>query len=732
MSVDHLLLVGGGHSHSLLLLRWAMSPHLRPSGMITLITRFSTTLYSSMVPGWIAGIYSRDQVEVNLRDLASKSGVGFILAEVKGLDLAQNAVLFQNRPSIHFSRISLDVGSDTIDNSEIFRAKGDIKCMAIKPLEKSLAWIESQDDKAFLSDDIPFTVVGSGLAAIEIAFALRKRWPDRLLYLQCNDDKHLSYVSRALSNVSISFLKPFEPIKGPALLCTGSKAPRWLSDCGMPVDSAGRIRTQRTLQVVGYPQVFASGDCGVVDQDPRPAAGVWAVRAAKSLARNLERSSKNKSLVNWYPQKKALQLLSGYLPGGSSVSWAIRDNLILGPHPLLWKLKEWIDFRFIAKFRLLPEMSQISPRSETQQFCRGCAAKVSAKTLRDGLLEVDLAELAGNPDDAVLVDCAGSGEKFFQSVDGFPALVSDPWLNGRISALHACSDLWACGIRVDSAQALITLPVIDDQWQKELLVQTLAGIKSALEQQGACLIGGHTFESRNIDLEPKSLSVQVSLSVNGKLSKENVPWAKGGMQVGDALLISRPLGIGVLFAAAMTGDVKPVDLDFALCQLTESQHILLDELLSIQQYKDSDCHINACTDITGFGLIGHLEEMLLSSNNARKINGKDPLGIKLQAELIPSIPGSINLFERGFCSTLAPQNRLALESLLPNENSPSLIQLILGEIDEGSRRHQSILELIVDPQTCGPLLISCTEKFAQKILTNKQWSKIGEVHLGGY
>ena len=76
-------------------------------------------------------------------------------------------------------------------------------------------------------------------------------------------------------------------------------------------------------------------------------------------------------------------------------------------------------------------------------------------------------------------------------MDGFPALVSDPWLNGRLTALHACSDLWACGAAVSSAMAAITLPMVSANEQQELLVQTLAGIRSVLDEQGAELIGGH-------------------------------------------------------------------------------------------------------------------------------------------------------------------------------------------------------------------------------------------------
>ena len=145
--------------------------------------------------------------------------------------------------------------------------------------------------------------------------------------------------------------------------------------------------------------------------------------------------------------------------------------------------------------------------------------------------------LGGQPEDASRLD---EHPGLLQSMDGFPALVSDPWLNGRLTALHACSDLWACGATVSSAMATITLPMVPANEQQELLVQTLAGIRSVLDEQGAELIGGHTMESRSASPRPASLGVQITLTVNGSSSAP--PWLKSGLQPGDALLISRPLG----------------------------------------------------------------------------------------------------------------------------------------------------------------------------------------------
>ena len=116
--------------------------------------------------------------------------------------------------------------------------------------------------------------------------------------------------------------------------------------------------------------------------------------------------------------------------------------------------------------------------------------------------------------------------------------------------------------------ATITLPMVSADEQQELLVQTLAGICSVLEEQCAELIGGHTMESRSASPRPASLGVQITLTVNG--NSHQPPWLKSGLQAGDALLISRPLGTGVLFAGAMSGATKTADLDTCLLYTSPS------------------------------------------------------------------------------------------------------------------------------------------------------------------
>jgi selenide,water dikinase len=398
------------------------------------------------------------------------------------------------------------------------------------------------------------------------------------------------------------------------------------------------------------------------------------------LATNLEAACQGQPLRPWQPQRQALQLIGSH----EDAAWARWGSWRLGPSPLIWRLKQRIDRAFMAGFQRPTTMPDAAPMA-----CRGCAAKLPAQPLGAALERVGM---GGQPEDAARLP---GNQELLQSMDGFPALVSDPWLNGRLTALHACSDLWACGAEVSSAMATITLPMIPANDQQELLVQTLAGLRSVLDEQDAELIGGHTMESRSAAPVPASLGVQVTLTVNGSSSKP--PWLKSGLRPGDALLISRPLGTGVLFAGAMSGATKAPDLDAALRGMACSQHKLLQQVEPVR--KD----IHACTDITGFGLLGHLGEML---------QNKPGLTIHLDGPAIPAYAGALELFERGVSSTLAPSNRTAwrwLEGPVQLEQHPSA----------------ALLELLVDPQTCGPLLLACTNEAAAQLTQNGPWLQIG-------
>ncbi len=688
----HLVLAGGGHSHALVLLQWCMHPQRRPAGLITLVNRQSSTLYSGMIPGLIAGHYERSEIAIDLRRLCDRAGVSLVIAEITGVNVTQQQLQLQDRPALSFSQLSINVGGGTRPGS----------LLAIKPLEPALAVLDENKDEA----STPFQLLGSGLASMEVALALRQRWPKRRLQLFHQPEKGTNRLLSSLSQFNIELLpstalNPSEP----GLRCTGSQAPEWLIASGLPCcPKSGRVRTEPSLQVLGQPAIFAAGDCAVIDDQPRPPSGVWAVRAATTLAHNLRALSRGDGLRHWRPQRRALQLLGGVNQEGCPQAWALWGGIQIGPHPWIWRWKQRIDRRFMARFDEAPAM--VSGPMD----CRGCAAKLPAAPLEAALEAAGLASLGSSPEDA-----ASLGADWLQSVDGFPALISDPWLNGRLTALHASSDLWACGASVASAMAVITLPKTAAALQQELLSQTLSGLRSAFEPQGARLIGGHTLEARAEAPNPLSLGLQVSLSVNGKRPAH--PWKKGGLRAGDQLLLSRPLGTGVLFAAAMAGATQPEDLDHALAQMGTSQHPLVDQLQKLISL-DPEA-LSSCTDVTGFGLLGHLGEMLQASS--------ETLQVVLNPSAIPALPGALKLLKAQHASSLAPANRRAWSLLDPSNDQPAKVILTRAGSSFDPEDDQALLELLVDPQTCGPLLLSCSGAMADALLqaNNMQWHRIG-------
>ena len=679
--MSQLLLAGGGHTHALLLRRWAMQPRSRPAvESITLVSSRSTSLYSGLIPSALSGALRPDQCAIDLRNLCRAAGVSFVQAEIRDLDLQRRELLLKGeRLAMRFTWLSLNLGASV--DSPVMDG-----CLPIKPLEPVLAALE------LLPVAAPLRVVGSGAAAMEVSLALAARGFAVQLQVLERQRCFWARFATALQAAGVELTTELGGAVALEIRCTGSRGPAWLAQSGLRLDQRGRVLTDASLRSLVDQRVFATGDCGVLAQQQRPPSGVWAVRAEPVLAANLRRALRGRALRRWRPQRRALQLLGD----GRGRAWALWGSWCIGPTPWLWRWKQRLDRRFMAMLRL-PPMTQVEP-----MLCCGCAAKLPAPPLTAALTRLEGGRLP------IAEDAAGfcareDGDQWWQSLDGFPALIADPWLNGRLTAIHACSDLLACGVAVASAQVLVTLPRASAEQQEELLVHSLAGVRSVLQPQGAALIGGHTLQSREAVDPTRPLSNQLNLAlvVNGHQPSLQPAWGKGPLQVGDVLILTRPLGTGVLFAAAMAGAAAPQWLDAALELMQSSQAPLLPLL------RQFGCR--ACTDITGFGLLGHLNEMLEASPSG--------IQVQLQAKAVTALPGALELLGQGWQSSLAPANAAALASW------PQLKGLQA--------------QLLVDPQTCGPLLVALPEHQAEACLKAlrglgcSQAAVVGLVQRGG-
>ncbi len=699
-----------------------MNPKLKPAGMITLVNKESTTIYSGMFPGVLAGKYKIDEIIIDLRTLASKAGVSFVMAEIEGLELKKKKLLLKGRPEIEYSSLSLNIGTKTNFNSKsLIRGDNDF-AVTIKPFSESYKFILDQDIHKDDSSAKPFVIVGGGFAGIEIAFSLRKRWPKRAILLKVKSGRKINKnLLKNLNDFNIKITQKSPSILYPKLICTGNKSFNWIKDSGLPIDGYGRVLTKNTLQVLNNPDLFAVGDCGVINNHTRPSSGVWAVRSAKPLAKNLEYISQGLKPNEWKPQRKAIQLLDINSGGKSSKAFISWGEVIVGPFNILSRLKETIDKNFISKFNLIKDKNSEMLSKKEMIKCRGCAAKLAFTPLNSALKKLDLIESSN--DDSIDIGILNSRKTLIQSVDGFPSLISDPWLNGRLLAFHSCSDIWACGGSVISAQSVVNLPLLPNNLQQELLFQVLEGINSALTIQGAKLIGGHTLESRKISEEPFSLGIESSLAVNGIVDEKQYFWSKGGMKKGDQILISRSLGTGIIFSAFMNGHVKPYILDSVLKEMNKSQHDIVNYINHLTNINPNQKIINACTDITGFGLLGHLSEMLDSTNRDQLKMNSEPLKIILELDNIPVYDGVKELFDIGFESSLAPSNEIFLKNIEGDKDLK--VELVSNNFIPNSPSYNTMLKILLDPQTCGPLVVSCSSIYSEKLIQEGPWIKIG-------
>jgi selenide, water dikinase len=482
---------------------------------------------------------------------------------------------------------------------------------------------------------------------------------------------------------------------------TQAAAAPWLRNSGLNTDGRGFIQVSDTLQSLSHPQVLAAGDAATMVNHPRPKAGVFAVRHGKPLYQNLRRLLLNQAPQPFVPQKEFLILIGT----GDRSALASRGVFGLGPYPWIWHWKDRIDRRFMEKFRDLKAMEAmegggqraegrrqragiekssthppihpsthppIPPTNSSLPFpmhCAGCGSKVGSSVLEQVLARIrqehpdrsrqDILVGLDTPDDAAVVTVP-AGQVMVQTIDQFRALLSDPFVFGKIAANHCLSDLFAMGADPQSAMAVATIPYGLESKQAETLYQLLSGAVQVLHQANAVLIGGHTTEGTELSF---------GLSCNGLANPDRL-WRKGGMQPGDILILTKAIGTGTLFAADMRLQAKGRWIAGAIDSMLQSNQAAANCL--------RDYQATACTDVTGFGVLGHLVEMVRSSGVA----------VELDLNALPILEGAKQTVQQGILSSLHPQNQRASR----------LIKNLDAAINH------PLYPLLFDPQTSGGLL----------------------------
>lgn len=682
-----LVLVGGGHTHALVLRSWAMNP--LAGVRVTLINPGPTAAYSGMLPGFVAGHYTRDELDIDLVRLAQIAGARFINGAVSGIDVGARTIEVPDHGPIVYDVCALDIGiTSDMPRLEGFADHG----VPAKPLGPFAAKWDAFRDSA---QSPRVAIIGGGVAGAELAMAmahaLRDRDPqvtllDRSRVLTDLNRRARQIMQQQLRRNGVTVIEDAAVVRlsaGAVHLADGQTVtadfitgaagarPHPWQD-GIEVDRQdGFICVNRYLQS-SDPALFAVGDCAHMRQHPRPKAGVYAVRQAPVLFNNLRAALSGNDLYPYTPQRDYLKLVSL----GRKAALAEKFGTALAGG-LLWRWKDHIDRSFMTQFDELKLMGAPDlPRTRAldvdtvqggKPMCGGCGAKVGRgalnRVLQTPTVSRDDVRTIPHDDAAMLV--MGDTRQVI-STDHLRAIVADPVRMARIAAQHALGDIWAMGAAPQAATATLILPRMSATLQERTLTEIMDAAGAVMSDAGAQIVGGHT---------SLGAEMTVGFTVTGLCAR--APITLGGGQAGDALILTKPIGTGVVMASAMQGVAKGSDVIRALDAMEQGQGPASAIL--------HDAH--AMTDVTGFGLAGHLANICAASG----------VGAVVQAGAVPVLPGALELAETGQRSSLYDDNRSGAGNVTGDLTGPR------GE-------------LLFDPQTAGGLLAAVSAERAEGYL----------------
>jgi selenide,water dikinase len=304
-----------------------------------------------------------------------------------------------------------------------------------------------------------------------------------------------------------------------------------------------------------------------------------------------------------------------------------------------------------------------------------------------------LGKLARQHDPNVLVgfdtaDDAGvykisAAQALVQTVDFFTPIVDDPFTFGQIAATNSLSDVYAMGGRPLSALAIVCFP---EKGDLDVLEQILAGGLAKMMEAGCAVIGGHSVRDPEI---------KFGYAVTGMIDPGRV-WANSTARMGDKLILTKALGTGVISTAIKRGEAQQRWIDSAVKSMTT---------LNVKAAEVAAAfNVHAATDITGFGLIGHLREVAKGSG----------LSVRIRAASVPVLEGALDCVRAGFIPGGLNANREFAECLVGYE----------GDIPE------EIKTILFDPQTAGGLLLSVAGDDAGALVTALEKAGVPAIEIG--
>lgn len=320
------------------------------------------------------------------------------------------------------------------------------------------------------------------------------------------------------------------------------------------------------------------------------------------------------------------------------------------------------------------------------EVCGGCNAKIAAGNLDKLLKDItpyrreDVLVGFDNKDDAAIIDIDGE-TCVIQTLDFFPTMVEDPYLFGQIAAANALSDVYAMGGEVISALNIVTFPLEEDF---AILKEILRGGNDKVSEAKASLTGGHSIHDKTI---------KYGLSVTGKVKKKEI-WENNTPKDGDVILLTKKIGTALVTANYAQGLVSEDDFETCVKQMATLNKYARDIFVKY--------NIHAATDITGFGLLGHLSEM-----------AGDDFTIILESDKVPVLSPTKDLASEFLYTSGGQNNRNYLEGD---------VEFMIDDF--------AMEEVLFDPQTSGGLCVAVSEEEADKIIADFKENNLGIYQIG--
>jgi selenide, water dikinase len=603
-----LVLLGGGHSHAIVLRRWAAdrARGRSPEGLrLILVSDGYESAYSGMVPGLMAGRYDHGACHIDLRRLAEAAGALFYCDRAIGLDPVTQRLQLANHPPLRYDWLSINSGSTPqmgqVPGTGAYAIGAKPVPLLLADWAVLLAQVEAEPPRS-----LSIAIVGGGAGGVELALAMEaglRPWmagPGRLrihviqrgpqllpnhgagarrrLERELTDRGILLHPSQTVTRLDaeMTLLGPSNRVELRSrsgseaanlhLACdrviwvTEAAAPAWLAASGLAVDDRGFIAVDDCLRSISHPTILAAGDIASQVGADCPKAGVYAVRQGRPLFENLRALIAGKSPRPYRPQSRILGLI-GTGDGRAIASWGSGvGSWSWGPNGAIGAWKDRIDRQFMDQFvaqsqgfddtnyRLDETSNSIALNSELQARIhdRLLAFIQHSYPLRIEFKFVDSVTLGWQPD-----------RDDMTKISSLISTISDPLVQAELMVNHGLNSYVAAGTIPDRFEILIHLEPMSEALLEETLVQSLVGVDRAI-----CAA---------LQIEQPNRTIEVLIAVRWAMTPGIQLWLRPPealpspiLNPGEALILSKPLGSQALRTA------NPRQLQPMLSHLTQS------------------------------------------------------------------------------------------------------------------------------------------------------------------